>query len=250
MLTTIQSLILGIVEGFTEFLPISSTAHLGLVSDFLNISQSNYLKTFQVSIQSGAILAVVFLYWRKFLNPGTLKKVIVAFIPTAVVGFIFYDLIKTYFIGNTPVILSALALGGLFLIIFEKKHTPKNRETISLRQSFLIGLVQSIAIIPGISRAAATIVGGLSLGISRTAIVEFSFLLAVPTLLGATTLDLYNNLYLFSQDQMALLLTGFFSSFVMAIVSIKFLLAYIRTHTFIGFGIYRVIAAIIFILIL
>ncbi|MBI2627024.1 MAG: undecaprenyl-diphosphatase UppP [Parcubacteria group bacterium] len=247
-----SSIILGIVEGFTEFLPISSTAHLTLAADLLRLPQSDYMKTFEIVIQSGAILAVIALYWKKFLNLEILKRIIIAFIPTGIVGLIFYKLVKTYLIGNISVSLSALVIGGLFLILFEQFYKEKLGEqdvlAISYKKAFWIGLCQSIAIIPGVSRAAATIIGGMFLGIKRKTIVEFSFLLAVPTMIAATGLDLFKNFNSFSSSQANLLTIGFITSFLMALVSIKFLLSYIKNHTFTNFGIYRIILVIVFVL--
>jgi len=250
-MTILQSLVLGIVEGVTEFLPISSTGHLILVSEFLKITQSNFVKSFEIIIQFGAILSVVVLYWKSFLNINILKKIIAAFIPTGIVGFILYKTIKTYFIGNQNLVLWALFLGGIALIIFELWHKESEKDSddisqISYKQSFWIGLCQSIAIIPGISRSAATIVGGLLTGLKRKTIVEFSFLLAVPTMLGATGLDLVKNVNSFSKDQFWVLVIGFVISFFVAMASIKFLLGFIKKHDFIPFGIYRIILAIIF----
>ncbi|MSR85417.1 undecaprenyl-diphosphate phosphatase [Candidatus Uhrbacteria bacterium] len=244
MFTALSALLLGIVEGFTEFLPISSTAHLSLVSNLLHLEQTNFLKTFEIAIQSGAILAVLILYWKKFLDWQVLKRIIIAFIPTGILGLLFYKLIKTYLIGNTTVNLSALAIGGLLLILFEKWHQEKTGEqtvtSITHKQALAIGLFQSIAMIPGVSRSAATILGGMLIGIKRETIVEFSFLLAVPTMLAATGLDLIKNLDKFSSPQFNLLAIGLIASFLMAMISIKFLLLSIRRHPFTGFGVYRI----------
>ncbi|OGZ00376.1 MAG: undecaprenyl-diphosphatase [Candidatus Liptonbacteria bacterium RIFCSPLOWO2_01_FULL_52_25] len=255
VLDAASALILGIVEGFTEFLPISSTAHLNLASDLMGFAQSEYVKTFEIAIQSGAILAVVVLYWKKFLDWEIVKRVAVAFVPTAILGAIFYKLIKSFLIGNTVVALLALALGGLFLIVFEKLHKNPADErvrgladsTMSYKQSFLVGLFQSVAMIPGVSRAAATIVGGMLLGVRRAAIVEFSFLLAVPTMLAATGYDLIKSAGMFSLSEVNILAVGFIASFVMAVVSIKFLLSYIRRHSFTAFGVYRILLVLVFI---
>ncbi len=250
MITHLSAAILGIVEGFTEFLPISSTAHLILASDILNISQSNFTKTFEIAIQSGAILAVVALYWRRFLEKESLKKVIVAFIPTGIIGLVFYKIAKDYLLGSTAVVLWSLAIGGLLLIVFERFF--KGREGVgdikdlSYAKAAGIGLFQSIAIIPGVSRAASTIVGGMLMGIRREAIVEFSFLLAVPTMLAATGLDLLKNYREFSTSDFGVLAIGFAVSFVTAILSIKFLLNYVRKHSFTAFGVYRIILVAVF----
>lgn len=271
----LHSFILGLVEGFTEFLPISSTAHLILVSWILDIDQTSFVKTFEIAIQSGAILAVLVVYWRKFLDIEILKKIISAFIPTAIIGLILYEFVKDHLIGNISVVLWALGIGGLVLIIFEKYIYSANKLTVDIDdinidandslvnnqaiqseadeirklsyfKAILIGVAQAMAIIPGVSRSAATIVGGLLIGMSRMAVVEFSFLLAVPTIGAATALDLFKNANLFTADQITSFIIGFVAAFVTAILGIKFLLSFVKGRTFVGFGIYRVVLAIIF----
>lgn len=248
MMTVFSAVILGIVEGITEFLPVSSTAHLILVADLMKIGEAASTKTFEIAIQSGAILAVVALYGRYFLDIERLKKIIVAFIPTGVIGLLLYKIVKTYLLGNTAIVLVALALGGAFLILFEKifQGGDGGRQDISYRDAFIVGLCQSLAIIPGVSRSAATIVGGLGLGISREVIVEFSFLLAVPTLLAATGLDVLKNIHAFSGADIRMLMIGSTAAFFTALVSIKYFLNYIRRHSFVPFGIYRIAIAALF----
>lgn len=251
-MSVLHSIILGIVEGITEFLPISSTGHLILAGDILNIQPSDFLKSFEIVIQLGAILSVVFLYWQKFLfDRETIKKVVVALLPTLAVGALFYKIVKTYFLGNETIVLWSLMIGGIVLIVFEIFHREKESavseiKNITFKQSLAIGAFQSIAIIPGVSRSASTIIGGLILGLERKTIVEFSFLLAVPTMLAASTLDLYKNYQLFSMDQFGVLAIGFVVSFFVALLSIKWLVKFIQNHSFIGFGIYRILAAILF----
>jgi undecaprenyl-diphosphatase len=250
-MTILHSFILGIAEGVTEFLPISSTGHLTLVSELLKINQSNFTKSFDIIIQLGAILSVIVLYWKSFLNIQNLKKLFVAFLPTGIIGLALYKIVKTYLIGNEKVVLWALALGGIALIVFEFWHKESEYDTeaiekISYKQSLWIGLCQSLAIIPGVSRSASTIVGGLVSGLKRKTIVEFSFLLAVPTMLAASGLDIIKNAGSFSKDQFGVLAVGFVVSFLVALASIKFLLGFIRKHNFIPFGVYRVLLAIIF----
>lgn len=251
-MSIIQAVIFGIVEGITEFLPVSSTGHLILTARILNITQTEFLKSFAIAIQLGAIMAVVMLYGRKIIQSWEIsKRLLVAFLPTAVVGLILYKLIKKYLLGNNAVVLWALFIGGALLIIFELWHQEKidardSLESISYKQSFCIGLFQSIAVIPGVSRAAATIVGGLLLGLKRRTIVEFSFLLAIPTMCAATALDLLKSAPAFSRDQFLVLAVGFVVSFLVAILAIRFLLAFIKKHTFIPFGIYRILVAIAF----
>ncbi|MDO8624169.1 MAG: undecaprenyl-diphosphate phosphatase [bacterium] len=250
-MTPFDAVILGIVEGATEFLPVSSTGHLILANALLGNSATEFAKSFEIVIQLGAILAVVALYWRSFLNIELVKKLAVAFIPTGTIGFALYPLVKTYFLGSIPVVLSALFVGGIVLIIFEHFHSkhPEDElieKTMSYRDAALIGLFQALAIIPGVSRSAATILGGLALGYSRIAIVEFSFLLAVPTLLAASGLDLAQNGLAFTNGQWVSLLIGFGVSFAVAVASIKWLLGYIRNHSFSTFGLYRIVLAVIF----
>lgn len=254
MLNLLNAVILGIVEGLTEFLPISSTAHLILTADLLRMQQSEYVKSFEIIIQLGAILAVVFLYWRSFLDTEILKRLLVAFIPTGVLGLLLYKIVKTYLMGNLSVVLWSLAFGGLFLILFEK-YFPKSSaqqegdlKKITYRQCVALGFFQAVAMIPGVSRAAATIIGGLSLGIPRKTIVEFSFLLAVPVMAAATGLDFIKNVDAFSLDQLQFLAVGFVTSFVMAVVAIRWLLSYIQKHDFVWFGIYRIILVGLFLL--
>jgi len=248
-----QSALLGVIEGITEFLPISSTGHLILASEVLGIPHTDFQKSFLIAIQLGAILAVILLYWRTLIQVEVLKKLFVAFLPTAIIGFALYPFVKAYLLGNQVVVLWALFLGGAALIVFEifhkeKPHAAASLAEMSYQQSALVGLAQAVAIIPGVSRSAATIVGGLLLGLKRTTIVEFSFLLAVPTMVAATSLDLYQNAGSFSMDQFSYLAVGFVTSFIVAMLAIKFLLAFIRTHTFIAFGLYRIILAIVFFL--
>lgn len=248
----LQAFIFGIIEGVTEFLPISSTGHLILTAHALGLSQTEFLKTFEIVIQFGAILSVVVLYWKSLLvNFEVLKRVVAAFLPTAVLGLIFYKVIKHFLMASNQVVLWSMFLGGICLIIFELLHREKDDAledlgAISYRTSVLIGLFQSIAMIPGVSRSAATIVGGLVLGLRRKTIVEFSFLLAVPTMLAATGLDLIKNVNQFSIAQINVLSIGFVVSFVSALLGVKFLLSFIKHHSFISFGIYRIIVALFF----
>ena len=245
---------MGIVEGITEFLPISSTGHLILTSRLLNIAQSSFLSSFEIAIQLGAILAVVLLYWRSLiLEKEVLKRVIAAFIPTAVIGLIFYKAIKHVLMGSELVVVWSLLIGGVILIVFElfyreRKDSLEDISALSYKQAVLIGIFQSFAMVPGVSRSAATIIGGLSLGLRRKTIVEFSFLLAVPTMAAAAGLDIVKNAASFSADQIGLLTIGFLVAFFIAIIIIKFLLYFIKNHNFIVFGIYRVAVAVLFLM--
>lgn len=252
MLNFFTAFILGLVEGFTEFLPISSTAHLILTSNFLKISETEFIKTFEIAIQSGAILSVVVLFFKKFLDLEVLKKLFISFLPTGIIGFLFYKIVKNYLLNNIEIVLLSLALGGIFLIFFEKffkeNKEEKDIKDISFKECLIIGFCQAFSIIPGISRSAATIIGGLALKIPRTTIVEFSFLLAVPTMFAATFFDLFKTSASFSYSEFSFLFFGFIVSFFSATLSIKFLLNYVRRHSFVYFGVYRIILVFIFIL--
>jgi len=246
----LQSIILGIIEGFTEFLPISSTAHLVLASYLLKISQSEFVKTFEIVIQFGAILAVVYLYRKElFGNWDIIKRLTVAFIPTGILGLIFYKIIKGFLLDSTTLIIWMMIIGGILLILFEQMHHEKEdavsgMKQISYKQCLVIGACQSIAMVPGVSRSAATIIGGLALGLNRKTIVEFSFLLAIPTMFAASVFDLIKTKAQFQGSEIGILAVGFFASFVVAVISVKFLLGYIRKNNFVPFGVYRIIAGI------
>lgn len=249
------AIILGIVEGITEFLPVSSTGHLILTSSILRIPPSEFLKTFEISIQLGAILSVVVLYWKSLvLDMGKAKKVMTAFVPTALIGLIFYKSIKTFLLGSKTIVVWSLLFGGIFIVIFElwyqrktvNKSMNKENGAISYKQAFLVGLMQSVSMIPGVSRSAATILGGLVLGVGRKTIVEFSFLLAVPTMAAAAALDLSKTAGSFTGAQVFYLIVGFIVSFIAAMAAIKFLLSFIKNNNFIVFGIYRIILALLF----
>ncbi|MBI2268383.1 MAG: undecaprenyl-diphosphatase UppP [Candidatus Blackburnbacteria bacterium] len=246
-------LILSIVEGLSEFLPISSTGHLVLASKILNITQTDFVKSFEISIQLGAILAVVALYGRTILIEKKIwLRVLGAFIPTGILGFLLYGFIKRVLLGNEAVTLAALFIGGIFIILFEKLWKPKEEKTqlqiksMSLRQAVLIGIFQSFSMIPGVSRAAATIFGGMILGLDRRSAVEFSFLLAIPTMLAATSLDLIKSDLAFTGEEYLLLAVGFMGTFTVALITVKYFLKFVQTHTFVPFGVYRIILAVLF----
>lgn len=247
-----QAVVLGIVEGITEFLPISSTGHLILTSDLLELVQTDFLKTFEISIQLGAILAVVVLYWRKLLKEWEImKRITIAFMPTALIGLALYKVVKNYLLGSNTIVLWALFLGGLFLLVFEWLHREKETAVdsltkISYGQAVGIGLFQTMAMIPGVSRSAATIIGGLVVGLKRKIVVEFSFLLAVPTMFAATGLDLIKNASQFNLNEFYLLAVGFIISFIVALLAIKWLLSFVQNHNFVSFGVYRILAAVLF----
>jgi len=250
-MSLLDVIILGLVEGITEFLPVSSTGHLILTSHLLGIPQDTFTKTFEVAIQSGAILAVAIIYMERLLKDvETWKRIITAFIPTAILGFLLYKAIKSLF---SPLIVSAmLILWGIIFIVVEKFFYDESRvkvrdvDEVSYTQAFIIGLFQSLAMIPGTSRSGSTIIGGMLLGLSRKTATEFTFLLAVPTMFAATGYDLLKNMHAFASQNWLHLVVGFVVSFVFAYLSVRWLLNYVSSNSFIPFGIYRIIVGLIF----
>ena len=248
----IQAFILSIVEGIAEFLPISSTGHLNLVSTLLHIQKTEFFKSFEIFIQLGAITAVVFIYWKFiFENKKAWKKILAGFIPTAIIGLILYKFIKHYLLANDLVTVIALLVGGILLIVLEllykeKEHHVEKIQDLSYKNAALIGVGQALAVIPGVSRSGATIITALFLGTKRKAAVEYSFLLAAPTMFAATVLDLKSSNLSFSANEIKLLAIGFIGTFIFAVISIRFLLAFIQKNNFIPFGIYRIIIALLF----
>lgn len=251
MLEIWQAIILGAVEGVTEFLPISSTGHLILSGHWLGLSDSVFLSSFDITIQLGAILAIIILYARLLLkNWHLIYKVIFAFAPSAVAGLLLYSFIKTYLLGNALVVVWSLAFGGVGLILFERWYKEPagvkvGLTNITYRQAFIIGLWQVLALIPGVSRAGATVVGGMALGLNRSTVVEFSFLLAIPTMLAASAWDLLKSASTFETGNFGLLAIGFACAFVTAWLAVKWLLKYVKNHTFTSFGVYRIILALL-----
>jgi undecaprenyl-diphosphatase len=249
----IDVIILGLIEGATEFLPISSTGHMILASSALNLQNNEFLKTFEIAIQLGAILAIVCLYANKLLgNVNLYKKLLVAFVPTAAIGLIFYNIIKAHLFN--PVIVSiTLILGGVVLIALDKKisnNASKHAqfENMSYKNAAYIGLFQGTSVVPGVSRAAATIIGGVFNGLSRKQATEFSFLLAVPTMLAATGYDLIKTSASFSSYEFGLLGLGSLVSFVSAWVAVKLFVNLIDKHGLSFFGYYRIILGTVFLL--
>ncbi|WP_299547497.1 undecaprenyl-diphosphate phosphatase [uncultured Helicobacter sp.] len=247
----IYAIILGIVEGLTEFLPISSTGHLILTSELLGIPQDTFHKTFEVVIQLGSILAVVFVFFeRLFKNSLQLWiKLGIGFLPAGILGFLFYSYIKELFAPITVSIM--LIIGGIVFIVLEifykeKEHHTTDVNAISYKQSLLIGFFQALAMIPGTSRSGATIVGGLLLGCNRKVATEFSFLLALPTMILASAYSLYKNYEVLNLDNIWILISGFIVAFFSALLAIKLFLNFVSRFNFIPFGIYRIILGIIF----
>ncbi|MDB4914451.1 MAG: Undecaprenyl-diphosphatase [Gemmatimonadetes bacterium] len=251
-MSILHAIILGIVEGITEFLPISSTAHLILAGRALQLADSEFVKSFEIIIQLGAILSVVVLYWKKFWRIDVLAKLVVAVIPTGIIGLTVYKAIKGYLLGNVTVVLCTLVIGGIALIVFERYQTRTDAEAdfseITYGRAFLIGLFQAIAIIPGVSRSAATIVGGSLIGVSRRTIVDFSFMLAVPTMIAASGLELVKGRSALAGNY-SVLAVGFVVSFITAIIAIKSFLGYIKKHDFAAFGWYRIVLAAVYFLV-
>lgn len=244
-----HTIVLAVIEGVTEFLPVSSTGHMIIASHLMQMPQTEFLKTFEIAIQLGAIAAVAGLYWRTFLLDWEIDlKILAAFVPTAIIGLLLYKIVKNVLLGNAWVVVWAWFTGGAVIILFERfypiKNDVKEMKKISYPQAILIGVCQSLAVIPGVSRSAATIIGGLILGVERKTIVEFSFLLAVPTMLAATVLDLIKTDADISLDQWGILGLGFLVAFIVAWGSVKFLLHYVQRHNFTAFGVYRIFAAI------
>ncbi len=251
----ISSIILGVVEGLTEFLPISSTAHLMITSKLLGLPHTPFLSTFEIGIQSGAILAVIIYYFKRIFSSRDLFwKIVVGFIPTAVIGFLLYDVVKNYLLESLVVVGWALLIGGVIIILIEKFHksVPESAEveSISYKQSVLLGFFQVFAIIPGVSRSGATIMGGLLSGISRRQIVEFSFLLAIPTILGATGFDILKSGISFTNQELLVFGIGTVVSALTAWAAIKFFLKFISSHSFEVFGWYRILVGILILLFL
>ena len=246
-MTILDSVILGAIEGFTEFLPISSTGHLIVASQFLGIDQNAVTKAYQVIIQFAAILAVILNYREKF----TLEKIdlwikiFLAFIPIGTVGFVFSDQIKALFTSQIVAIM--FIVGGVIFLIVEKffiadkKHTINDIEDITLKQSMIIGFAQVFALIPGTSRAGSTIIGALLIGLSRKASAEFSFLLAFPVMSAVTAYDLLKHYKDFSDANLVTLGVGFIVAFFVAYLTIKLFLVFLERFTFVAFGIYRII---------
>jgi len=255
-MTIIQAIILSIVEGITEFLPISSTGHLILVSRLLNISQTDFVKSFEIFIQLGAILAVVVLYFQKIWNnKKSWGKIIAAFIPTGILGLIFYNFVKNNLLGNPYVVVISLFLGGIAILILEKIIAKRDAsihqiEDITYPKTIAIGTTQSLAMIPGVSRSLSTIFGGLLMGLNRSTATEFSFFLAIPTMFSATALDLIKSSYQFTTEQFLLLAVGFIFSFIFALLSVRFLINFVKKHSFRPFAYYRIILAIAFLVLL
>lgn len=246
----LHAIILGIVEGITEFLPISSTGHMIIASAVMGIEDNQFTKAFEVIIQFGAILSVLVLYWKRFLPEWNFyKKLLVAFLPIVVLGFIFKDVVE-HLLGSVQVVAWSLIVGGVVLVWSDKwfSHlTTQGRSTKDLNyiDSVKLGLFQAIAMIPGVSRSGATIMGGLTLGMNKKEAAEFSFFLAVPTMAAATGYKLLKIYKTIDPAQINLLLVGGLVAFVVAMLAIKFFIGIVTRYGFRGFGYYRMVLGIV-----
>ncbi len=242
-MTWLEALILAIVEGITEYLPISSTGHMIIVAAAMGIQHDPFTRVFEVSIQSGAILSVVVLYFQRFLRGWTFyARLFVAFLPTAILGL----LLKRYvdvLLESVQVVAIAMFVGGIILLFVDRwfcRTETAGAETPTYPQAALIGLFQSLAMVPGVSRSAASIVGGLTQGLNRRAAAEFSFLLAVPTMAAATAKSIYDDRHLIQLEQVGLLLFGAAVAFVVAMLAIRGFVSFLTRHGFAAFGWYRI----------
>ena len=240
----LDALILGVVEGLTEFLPISSTGHLILASDLLGANDERG-KVFDIAIQTGAILAVIWEYRARFfrVDPKLWLNLIVAFIPAAVLGLAFGAYIKAHLFSAVPVA-SAFIVGGLIILFVERKKLSSRvdgTEAMTWLDALKVGIAQCLALIPGTSRSGATIIGGMLFGLSRRAATEFSFFLAVPTLLAAGAYDLWKNRALFAARDLPMFAVGLAAAFFCAFIVIRWLIRYVATHDFRPFAWYRIV---------
>lgn len=247
----IEAIILALIEGLTEFLPISSTGHMILASAAMRMQETEFLKSFEIMIQLGAILAIALMYVDRFLKSIDIYlKLATAFVPTAVVGVLAYDYIKLYLFNPTVVSVS-LVVGGLFLIFIDRRVESSTDEALELdqipyRKAFYIGLIQCLSMVPGTSRAAATIIGGVFNGLSKRQATEFSFLLAVPTMFAASGYDLLKTDIHFSQHEWLMLAIGLVLAFVSAWVAVKVFLRLLSRFGFKYFGYYRIVLGLVF----
>jgi len=272
-MSIIEAVIIAVVEGLTEFLPISSTGHMIIASTFLGIHKEEFTKLFEVAIQLGAIMAVVVLYWRKFFAPIAIgvkrwqfyAKLIIGVIPALVLGYLFSDKIDSLLESPTTVAITMLA-GGIVLLFIDKAFnhpTVESDEQISYSKAFITGLWQTIAMIPGVSRSAASIIGGMQQKLTRNLAAEFSFYLAVPTMFAATAHSLFlkkweqsgvirkgYEIILESKENTTAFITGNAVAFVVAILAIRFFINYLKVYGFKMFGWYRIIAGIILLVLL
>ena len=254
----IHAAMLGAVEGLTEFLPVSSTAHLIIASNALGLSHSEFQKFFEVFIQSGAILAVIFLYGEYLIkNRNLIPKIALSFAPTAIIGFLLYKVIKNVFFDSGYLIIGALAVVGCIFLVVEylisRKQITLNHHLIKLSnfQAIGTGLAQALAVIPGVSRSGIVMLYLMGQGYKREDAATYSFLLAVPTIVAASGYDLFKMRHLFGQSAgyAPLLAVGFITSFIVAYAVMKWFISFLKSNTLVSFGVYRIILAIILLLV-
>lgn len=265
-MTWLQTVIIAIVEGLTEFLPVSSTGHMIIAQSLLGVESTDFVKAFDVIIQFGAILSVIILYWRRFFYPDSAKKkghtwwgaiwrfylkLIVGIIPAVILGTAFSDAIDEA-LGNVTLVAVMLVVGGIFMLYCDRIFNKGSENTpLTYKRAFIIGCIQCIAMIPGVSRSMSTIVGGMSQRLTRRAAAEFSFFLAVPTMLGATCKKVYDLIsngggnLLTEGNNLTVLLVGSAVAFVVAIAAIKFFINYVSRYGFRAFGWYRIIVGVV-----
>ncbi len=241
----LQAVIIGIIEGFTEFLPISSTGHMIVASQFLGIPESDLIKAYEVIIQFAAILAVVLVYRETFSIKRVVlwQKLLVAFLPLGAVGFVLRHQIKALF--SVPVVAWMFIIGGIIFLVVEHFYREERAHTVTLesvtwKQAIWIGVAQVASLIPGTSRAGATIIGGLLSGLDRTVAAEFSFLLAIPVMAAVSGYDLLKHYHAFVHANWGAFAIGFAVAFVVAWLTIKLFIAFLSRFTFVPFGIYRI----------
>lgn len=244
-----QALILAVVEGLTEYLPVSSTGHLIIASALMGLNEDSFVKSFNIIVQFGAILSVVALYWRRLLAPLSFYlKIGMGFLPAALIGLLVKNEIDAI-LGSVEVVGTALFVGGLALVYIDRKpgrfDQGKTIADLSYREALLIGLCQCFAFVPGVSRSAASIVGGLAFGLSRREAAEFSFFLAVPTLTGATLIKVLKIAPTITSDQIGLIVIGNVFSFIVGCLAIKTFIDFLSKRGFFSFGIYRIIVGLI-----
>jgi undecaprenyl-diphosphatase len=256
-MTLTQAIVLAIIEGITEFLPISSTGHMIIASSLMGIVADDFTKTFTVSIQFGAILSVIFLYWKRFFQTiGFYFKLFVAFIPAVIFGLLLNDLIDAM-LGNVLVVAISLLVGGVILVFIDKlikQHAePEEGEEVSYPSAFKIGLFQVLAMVPGVSRSAATIIGGMTQGLSRKTAAEFSFFLAVPTMFAATVYklyDFYKSGVVVQDDQITFLVVGNVIAFIVAALAIRSFITALTKYGLKMYGYYRIVIGLLIIILL
>lgn len=258
-MTLFQAIILAIIEGLTEFLPVSSTGHMIIGASMMGIAEMPFTKLFNVCIQFGAILSVVVIYWKRFIPSGSnfkkifnfYKKLFIAFIPAVIAGIIFKSFIDIM-LESVVVVAIALLVGGIIFLLldswFKNADEEGTKKIFSDKNAFVIGAFQVLAMIPGVSRSAATIIGGLSQGLTKKAAAEFSFFLAVPTMFAATVKDLYDFSKVgtgLNQDEILLLIAGNVVAFLVAMLAIRSFVSYLTKHGFKIFGYYRIVVGLI-----